>query len=65
MTKDHENWNTHRWSGWPGAWCMTCGIEDPVENALGDTGTKMDDKTGELHPEPYCPPCKTGIVKTK
>lgn len=21
----------HRWSGWPGAWCLDCGIEDPNE----------------------------------
>lgn len=25
----------HRWSGWPGAWCLDCGVEDPVESALG------------------------------
>jgi hypothetical protein len=24
----------HRWSGWPGAWCLDCGIEDPHEEAL-------------------------------
>jgi hypothetical protein len=24
----------HRWSGWPGAWCLDCGIEDPLEAAL-------------------------------
>lgn len=21
----------HRWSGWPGAWCLDCGIEDMRE----------------------------------
>lgn len=21
----------HRWSGWPGAWCLDCGIEDATE----------------------------------
>lgn len=20
--------DTHRWSGWPGAWCLDCGITD-------------------------------------
>lgn len=25
-----------RWSGWPGAWCLDCGREDPREVALGD-----------------------------
>lgn len=27
---------SHRWSGWPGAYCMLCGIEDPIEIALAD-----------------------------
>jgi hypothetical protein len=27
---------THRWSGWPGAWCLDCGIEDPHEIALAE-----------------------------
>jgi hypothetical protein len=26
----------HRWSGWPGAWCLDCGCGDPVEMALAD-----------------------------
>lgn len=26
----------HRWSGWPGAWCLDCGCEDPREVALAD-----------------------------
>lgn len=26
----------HRWSGWPGAYCMYCGAEDPMELALAD-----------------------------
>jgi len=25
---------THRWSGWPGAWCLDCGIEDPGEACM-------------------------------
>lgn len=25
----------HRWSGWPGAVCVDCGVEDAAENALG------------------------------
>jgi hypothetical protein len=25
-----------RWSGWPGAWCLDCGREDPHELALAD-----------------------------
>lgn len=26
----------HRWSGWPGAWCLDCGCDDPYEIAIGD-----------------------------
>ena len=26
----------HRWSGWPGAVCLDCGIEDMVEIGLGE-----------------------------
>lgn len=26
----------HRWSGWPGAWCLDCGCEDANEIALAD-----------------------------
>lgn len=26
----------HRWSGWPGAWCLDCGCDDPYEVALAD-----------------------------
>lgn len=26
----------HRWSGWPGAWCLDCGCEDPHEIALAE-----------------------------
>ncbi len=24
----------HRWSGWPGAWCLDCGVPDPMEICL-------------------------------
>lgn len=26
----------HRWSGWPGAWCLDCGTADLCEQALAD-----------------------------
>ena len=29
-----EPYDTHRWAGWPGAFCLDCGIEDPVEIAI-------------------------------
>ena len=25
----------HRWSGWPGAYCIKCGAEQALENAIG------------------------------
>jgi hypothetical protein len=31
----------HRWSGWPGAWCLDCGCEDPHEIALAE-GTAIE-----------------------
>ena len=30
----------HRWSGWPGAWCLDCGAEDPREMLLAGIGVK-------------------------
>jgi hypothetical protein len=26
----------HKWSGWPGAYCLKCFAEDPYEIALAD-----------------------------
>ena len=28
--------NEHHWSGWPGAYCLHCGLSDPVEQGLAD-----------------------------
>jgi hypothetical protein len=39
----------HRWSGWPGAWCLDCGIEDPHEIALADGNyIEVEDTTSPL-----------------
>lgn len=35
----------HRWSGWPGAWCLDCGCPDPREEALAD-GRYEEDENG-------------------
>lgn len=35
-----------RWSGWPGAWCLDCGRDDPREIALADGDYSIDDATG-------------------
>ena len=39
---------THRWSGWPGAWCLDCGRDDPAELAYADG--KVDEH-GDLLPD--------------
>lgn len=28
--------NRHKWSGWPGAYCLKCGADDPIEIAIGN-----------------------------
>lgn len=33
----------HRWSGWPGAWCLDCGCPDPREEALADGDYEVDE----------------------
>lgn len=40
----------HRWSGWPGAWCLDCGAGCPVEAALADG---FDITSDEPVPEKY------------
>jgi hypothetical protein len=32
----------HRWSGWPGAWCLDCGIADPFEECIGSCDIPCD-----------------------
>jgi hypothetical protein len=32
----------HRWSGWPGAWCLDCGAADPREDALAEGNCTED-----------------------
>lgn len=34
----------HNWSGWPGAWCLDCGCEDPREIAIANGNFLEDDK---------------------
>jgi len=38
----------HRWSGWPGAYCLYCGGEDANEIALAD-GMEPDETYGDLN----------------
>ena len=44
---DNLQMNEHRWSGWPGAWCLDCGISDPIEQCVAD---------GDA--DAYCTACK-------
>lgn len=37
----------HRWSDWPGAWCLDCGIEDPFEIALAECRWNIVIENGE------------------
>lgn len=44
----------HRWSGWPGAWCLDCGIEDAQERCVSlheDGCTRPECQNGPC-PEP-------------
>jgi hypothetical protein len=31
-----DNLNYHKWSGWPGTFCLKCGAEDPWEYAIAN-----------------------------
>jgi len=45
-----KRWKSHQWSGWPGAYCIWCFLDDPLEQAVAD-GTEETDKWD-------CPECK-------
>jgi len=56
----------HRWSGWPGAICLDCGMEDQIEHCLAvhDTGLwcveghfMCDEHPLNQCPEHVNPPC--------
>lgn len=36
----------HRWSGWPGAWCLDCGASDPNEIGIADGRIEIDPSRG-------------------
>lgn len=42
----------HRWSGWPGAWCLDCGCDDPREVAMA-TGDYEEDENGYPLPKDF------------
>lgn len=37
----------HHWSGWPGAFCLKCFSEDPIEMALAAGDAFFEDEAGE------------------
>jgi hypothetical protein len=46
----------HRWSGWPGAYCIDCGSEDPAETCMA-VHDKLDficKRCGEHWPQGHC-----------
>jgi hypothetical protein len=45
----------HHWSGWPGAFCLKCGSEDPAEAALADGWDPEDEPTPEMIAAGVCP----------
>ena len=53
----------HRWDGWPGAVCMNCGEEDPIEVCMVDCSksTWIDCECADLDHCTIC--CGTGLVR--
>jgi hypothetical protein len=54
----------HRWSGWPGAWCLDCGTEDAREVALASSSGNEDDVHHRYSDKPHvkgnCTGCSEG-----
>lgn len=44
--------SNHRWSGWPGAWCLDCGCEDVTDRLV--CNIPIPDNHPALQPCP-CP----------
>ena len=38
-----ERYLSHRWSGWPGAFCLDCFIDDPLEDAVAQNIEDTDE----------------------
>ena len=41
---DHTDGSEHKWSGWPGAYCLGCGFADPLEICLAGCMCKCHDE---------------------
>lgn len=42
---------THRWSGWPGAWCLDCGADDPMDTALANGDVDYMEEGFKIKPD--------------
>lgn len=50
----------HRWSGWPGAWCLDCGAGDARESCVAMHDVALSCAEGHLlclegHSPAFCP----------
>lgn len=36
----------HRWSGWPGAWCLDCGVIDLTEQGVTEGCQTCEERAG-------------------
>ena len=54
-----DDWLTHRWSGWPGAWCLDCGTSDPYEECVSVCG-ELDGEILYCDRHPVFPCTKKG-----
>lgn len=45
---------SHRWSGWPGAWCLDCGEFDPMEECVATCDWDEDRIQCDKHPMTEC-----------
>ena len=54
----------HRWSGWPGAWCLDCGMEDAEEIELAGPPSETRHRFSDLpHTAQPCEGCSDSACK--
>ena len=51
MKETQKKHGTHKWNGWPGACCMKCGIDDPIEFAIGTCYNPCNNSWDTSHPQ--------------
>mgnify|MGYP001559590185 CR=1 FL=1 len=52
--------NEHVWSGWPGCWCLSCGVEDVVEVCIGTHPEAFSGPETPENPMGYVQHCVNG-----